>query len=83
MPLNIDEAKELKEHLEIELAATRVALKQAGRSIFTRWNRIRLSRKAREYEDALSNLERERQIEKDHLEDDLITRMSFLKKAQA
>ena len=83
MPLNIDEAKELKEHLEIELAATRVALKQAGRSIFTRWNCIRLSRKAREYEDALSNLERERQIEKDHLEDDLITRMSFLKKAQA
>lgn len=62
MHLTAEEARDLKTYLEIELAATRIALKKARKSLITRWSCGRLRRQEVEYENAIAELRKTTQF---------------------
>ena len=62
MQLTAEEARDLHAYLEVELAATRIALKKARKSFLKRWQCGRLHRQEVEYEKAIAELRRNTQF---------------------
>lgn len=56
------ETGDLHTYFEVELAVTRIALKKARKSLFSRWSCNKLQRQEVEYESAIAELRKNTQF---------------------